>query len=161
MSTQKERALDIFQVLDRINQNDFEFYATLTDEQKKSFQPYVAMLWMLGTSNKKQIARMNSRVNQYAFALGNNHKQLLYMLMASCTDGRSQRYTWTKLASKGSSKSHSLAVLMECFNYNEKRAKEVLHMFSLDEILELAQYLGKQTDELTKIKSEHKSKPKT
>lgn len=160
MSEPKERALDIFETLDRINHNDFEFYATLTEEQQKAFQPFVAMKWMQGTSKKKQLVRLNNRVNPFVFSLGNNHKQLMYMLMCSCTDGRAQRYTWTKAGGRQASKTHTISILCEIYKYTAKQAKEVLHMFTLDDILEMAQYLGKQTDELTKIKSEHKSKSK-
>jgi hypothetical protein len=158
MSEEKARPLDIFQALDRINHNDFGFFATLTEEQQKSFSPYVAMKWMHGTSKKKHIVRLNNRVNPYVFVLGNNHKQLMFMLMCSCTDGRAQRYTWTKAAGKTASKSHTVALIQEAYNYTVKQAKEVLPLFSLEDVLELAQYLGKQTDELTKLKSEHKVK---
>lgn len=157
----KARPLDIFEALDRINHNDFGFFATLSEEQQKSFSPYVAMKWMQGTSKKKQIVRLNNRVNPYVFALGNNHKQLMYMLMCSCTDGRAQRYTWSKVGAKAASKSHSVAVIQEAYQYTAKQAREALPLFSVDDILELAQYLGKQTDELTKLKSEHKTKSKS
>jgi hypothetical protein len=159
-SEPKERALDIFEALDRINHNDFGFYASLTEEQQKSFQPYVAMKWMQGTSKKKQLVRLNNRVNPYVFSLGNNHKQLMFMLMCACTDGRAQRYTWSKGGGRKAAKSHSVAVICELYKYTIKQAQEVLHMFTVDDILEMAQYLGKQTDELTKIKSEHKTKSK-
>jgi hypothetical protein len=156
----KARPLDIFEALDRINHNDFGYFATLSEEQQKSFSPYVAMKWMQGTNKKKQLVRLNNRVNPYVFALGNNHKQLMFMLMCSCTEGNGQRYTWSKGSTKAPAKAHSVGVIMEAYKYTQKQAREVLHMFNMDEILELAQYLGRQTDELTKIKSEHKSKSK-
>jgi hypothetical protein len=156
----KSYALDIFQVLDRINHNDFEYFQSLNIEQQKSIQPYVLMKWMLGTKQTKVIYRLNNRVNRFVFSLGNNHKELVFKLLCSVTDGRSQRYTWAKVQKKSVSAPNCIKLIQEFWGYNATHAKDAFPLLSDETILDIAQYLGKQSDELTKIKAELKSKNK-
>lgn len=156
----KSYALDIFQVLDHINKNDFEYFGSLSAEQQKTIQPYVLMKWMFGTKQPKSIVRLNSRVNPYMFSLGAEHKELLFNLLCTVSDGRSQRYSWNKTGKKGSSAPTCLKLIQEFWGYSPEQAKDALPLLSDDTILDVAQYLGKQSDELTKIKSELKSKSK-
>lgn len=155
----KGYALDIFRVLDHINARDYSAYTNWTDSEQKAFQPYVAMKWMLGTDNKRTLLRLNARANLYMFCLG-QHKQLLHMLLCACTNGKSQRYSWIKTSNKQSSMSTTLEVVQEFYHYSERHAKQVLSMLSKDEVLDMAQWLGRQSDELTKIKNEFKSRDK-
>lgn len=154
----KAYALDIFQVLERINANDFGYFATLEEHEQKTLAPYVLMKWMYGSNKPKHLLRLNNRANQYIFSLG-KHKQLLYMLLCAVSDGRAQRYSWAKSATvkKGSS-SLSVKVVQDYYGYSSKQAAEALPLLTKDDILDMAQFLGRQSDELTKLKSELKTK---
>lgn len=156
----KPRALDIFQVLDQVNARDYSGYKNWTPSQQNGFQPVVVMKWMLGTDNKRILLRLNSRVNQYVFALG-QHKELLYKLLCSCTNGKSHRYSWIATAKKSTAAPVTLGVIQEYYGYSERHAKDALPLLSKDEVLDIAQWLGRQSDELTKIKNEFKSRDKT
>lgn len=162
MATAKPKAyaLDIFKVLDRINARDFGAFRDFSEPEKKSFQPYIAMKWMLGTTDKQQILRLNARVNPYMFSLG-NHKELLYMLLCASTNGKARRYSWVKPASNTGKFAVTLGVIEEHYKYSAKQAIQALPLFSKEEILDIAQYLGRQSEELTKIKNEFKSSAKT
>lgn len=155
----KGYTLDIFQVLDRVNARDYSAFKNWNEGEQKALQPYVAMKWMLGTDNKRTLLRLNSRANQYMFSLG-NHKQLLYMLLCACTNGKSQRHSWIKTAGKPSTMPTTLDVVQEFYKYSERHAKQVLPMLTKDEVLDMAQWLGRQSEELTKIKNEFKSRDK-
>ena len=150
--------LDIFQVLTNINGNEFDYYATLDEQQQKAFVPVVTMKWMLGTANGKHIKRLNDRVNKYVFELA-KHKELLYHLMCATTTGKNIRYKYIKTSSSttSSSKPVSLGVIEEYYGYSSKHALDVLPLFNHDDIVEMAEYLGRQQDDLTKIKNEHKA----
>lgn len=153
--------LDIFQVLTNINGNEFDYYATLDEQQQKAFVPVVTMKWMLGISNAKHIKRLNDRVNKYVFPLA-KHKELLYHLMCATTTGKNVRYKYikTSTASTSSSKPVSLGVIEEYYGYSSKHALDVLPLFNHDDIVEMAEYLGRQQEDLTKIKNEHKAAAK-
>ena len=43
--------LDIKRVLNAIDDRNYDFYSTLTDEEKKSFSPYVAMRFASNTDS--------------------------------------------------------------------------------------------------------------
>lgn len=152
-------ALDIFDVLNHVNMNDFEYYGKLEEHEQKALHPLVLMKWMLGTNSDKQILRMNTRVNPYVFSLG-QHKELLYKLLCSTTMGKSQRYSWIKTASAKKVGSLATAVVEEFYKCSPREAKAAMELLSGEEVLEMAEYLGRQSDELTKIKAEFKSKTK-
>lgn len=157
MAEVKAPPLDIFKVLDRINANDFEYYAGLEDHEQKSLSPYVLMKWMYGTNKPKHLLRLNARANPFMFSLG-NHKGLQFKLLCAVTDGRGQRYSWTKTVSnKKGSTSLTIKVIQEYHGYSIRHAKEALPLLTKDDILEMAQYLGRQSDELTKLKAELKT----
>lgn len=155
----KAHTLDIFHVLDRINARDYDAYQNWNEAEQKALQPFVVMKWMLGTDDQRQLLRLNTRVNPHMFALG-QHKELLYKLLCASTDGKTRRYSWVKTSGKQASNSATLEVIKEYFGYSARHAKDTLPLLSKDEVLEMAQYLGRQSDELTKIKNEFKSSDK-
>lgn len=155
----KPPALDIFYVLDRVNAKDYGAYANWSEEEQKAFQPFVAMKWMLGTDNKKVVVRLNTRANPYVFTLG-AHKELLYKLLCAVGTGKTVRYSWIKTATKAPTANATLGVIQEYYQFSLRHAKDALPLLSKDEVLEMAQWLGRETDELTKIKNEFKARDK-
>ena len=151
----KGYALDIFKVLDRINNTDVLFYDQLDEEQRKGFAPVVAMKWMFGTPNRQQLVRLNRCVNPFVFPFGTNHKGLLYRLMCATSTGKSVRYKWIK-ATTTKNKPMSCSVLEQMYGYNRQQALEALQLLTKDDVLEMAEYIGLQGDEMTKIKAEFK-----
>ena len=160
-SAPKARPLDIFEVLDRINNNDFQYYNRLNEEQQKSLQPYVLMKWMVGTKNMKQVVRINNHVNKYMFSLGTNHKELLFKLLCTTTDGLGSRYFWAKASKSKPSMPTCVKMVQEMWDMTAEQARESLVLLNDDTLLEMALYLGRQSDELTKLKAELKSRSKT
>ena len=156
----KARPLDIFEVLERINCNDFQYYHRITEDQQKSLQPFVLMKWMVGTKNMKQVGRINNYVNKYMFSLGTDHKELLFKLLCSTTDGLGSRYFWAKNAKTTSSTPMCIKMVQELWDMTAEQAKQSMILLNDETLLEIAQYLGRQSDELTKIKSELKSRSK-
>jgi hypothetical protein len=155
---QKEYKLDIFQVLNQIDRQNSFFYNDLTEDEQKSFIPFTTMRWMTGTSSAYQVMLVNELVNPFVFSL-NGHKDLIFKLMTICTSGKSQRYKWNKTVSKKTSSTpHILAVVKDFYNYNTLQATDVMGLLSKDDILQMAEHLGRQKDEMTKINNELKNK---
>lgn len=149
--------LDIFRVLNAANEKDAEFYSSLTDEEARALQPFLVMRWMSGTQNAKQILFINELVNPYAFTL-QTHKQLIWDLLTISNAGKKTRYTWNKLPAKTDpSRPTATRLVMEYYNYSTKDAIEALRILTRDDVLEIADELGWQQDEIAKLKKEIKS----
>lgn len=84
--------LDIKRELNAVNSKNYDFYSNLTDEEKKSFAPYVLMRYV---SNPRSISevqeyfleRTNDLVNKNHWDLSKNHKALLWKLYAAIGTG--------------------------------------------------------------------------
>ena len=152
---EKAPKLDIFRVLNALNAKDTEFFNKLTEEEQKAFQPFIVMRWMSGTADARQVRFINEIANPYAFSLA-THKALLWQLLVVCNSGKSQRYTWNKLpASTNTSKPVSARIVAQYFNYSLREANDALPLLTKNDILDFADDLGIQPDELAKIKKEY------
>lgn len=151
-----ERKLDIFRVLKEADLKHTDFYASLTEEERKNFLPFLVTRWLSGTPNRRQIIFLNELVNPFTFSLV-GHKELLWKLMTVCTSGKPQRYFWNKLPSKAnSSKPISVQVVAEYFQLPTKDAQEAIACLSGNDVLDMAEELGRQPEEIAKLRKEYK-----
>jgi hypothetical protein len=158
MSSPKKYKLNIFDVLGKLSVGNAAFYDKLTDEEEKALQPLVVMRWLTGADDARQIYFLNELVNPLVFPL-TNHKKLLVQLMSICTSGRSKRYKWTKVKPKKSSKSNNCVnVVRDYFGYSTRHAIDALPLLDDDAILQYADELGRQQDEIRAIKKELKAR---
>lgn len=150
------KTLDIFRVLNNVDSKDASFLSSLSDEERKAFQPFLVQRWLSGTLSARQVYFLNEIVNPYVFSLP-NHKLLLWQLMTLCTSGKPQRYTWHKLpGGGGTSKPVSTRVVADYLGYSTKDATQALLLLSRDDVLSYATELGRQSDDMAKIKKEIK-----
>jgi hypothetical protein len=150
----KEFALDIFQLLGKIDKGDKAIWPTLTEEQRKSFAPLIAMRWMSGTSDARQIVFLNELVNPMVFTIG-SHKELMMQLLAVASSKQPKRYQW--MAVKNATKKHKgYDVVSEYYGYGDRDTKEALKVLTTEDILEMAEELGYQKEELAKLRKDLK-----
>ena len=153
-----KRKLDIFQVLDHISRKDTKYYRNLTEEEQKAFMPLVVMRWLSGTSSGRQVYFINELVNPSVFT-NHQHKELLYYLLTICAPGEKRRYFWNKtLSKKSTSCPTTVSVIREYFGYSTTEALEALPLLTDIDILLYAENLGRQKDDVTKIKKELRSR---
>lgn len=147
-------SIDIFKILNAIDKKNLKFFDSLDEKEYKDLQPYVLMKWLSGIDNASQIYLINEIINPYVFKL-QKHKELLIKLLTVVTNGKINRYKWLK--QKSSSKyANSISVIKEYFNYNTMEAKEAFKILSTEDIINYAEQLGRQDDDLKKIKKELK-----
>lgn len=97
--------LDIKRELQAVNSKDYDFYSNLTDEEKKSFAPYVLMRY---TSNPRGddmikeyfLDRTNEFINKHHWVLSKNHKALLWKLNAAIGTGDKAEYQYIAAGKK-------------------------------------------------------------
>jgi len=146
--------LDIFKVLGDLSQGDHMTYRKLTDDEKKGFSSLVIMRWMSGTKDPSQIMALNAFANKAIFPLA-KHPELLAMLLASCSTKTQRRYQWIGIKS-GKKKNLSRQVVQDYFDYSSLEMRKITVLPDAEEIIEMAEALGWQKDEMTKLKKELK-----
>lgn len=153
---QNTHKLDVFQVLGQIDKKQHLFYSKLSEEEQKAFHPLVVMRWMSGVNQARQIIFLNELVNPFVFSLA-SHKDLLFKLMTICASGKQFKYQWNKAASKKTGKfALSTQVVKTYFKYTPSQAREALSLLSNEDIISMAEQLGAQKEEISKIKLEVK-----
>jgi hypothetical protein len=148
-----ERPLDIFQVLEKIDLKQRDYFSGLTEKEAKSFAPIVVTRWLSGTYNKSQVIIINEIVNPYIFSL-HHHKLLLWYLMTIGTSGKKQRYSWNKTKSNKALDTACILCIKDYFNYSSKDAEQVYKTIDKKHIIDMAEELGYQDGELNRIKKE-------
>jgi hypothetical protein len=84
--------LDIKRELKGVDTKDYYFYDNLTDEEKKSFSPYILMRYISNAQGDRDIQEWfvtttNDYVNKNHWDLSKNHKALLWKLCAATGAG--------------------------------------------------------------------------
>lgn len=79
--------LDLKRELTAVDTKDYDFYANLSDEEKKQFSPYVLMRFVSNVDGSRDlqewfIEMTNECVNKHHWQLSKNHKELLWKLLA-------------------------------------------------------------------------------
>ena len=155
-----DNSIDIFKVLSKIDQHDVEFFSSMTEEQSKQLHPYVVQRWLTGGGNDLQHFLLNEYSNPYVFLLSHSHKLLAwYLILASCVPQK-KRYNWIKTLGKSSvvKAPVSVKVIQQTFNYSAKDAMDALNVFDCDDVVNMAEMLGFQTDDIKAIIKEFKVK---
>lgn len=149
--------IDIFDLTKHIDDGDISFYSSLDNETKKSFHPIVVQRWLSSIDSNVSLLNINGILNDKIFHL-HNHPDLLYKLMIACTNQKYNNYFWVKQFSKKQKYPNAIKLLQEAYNKTVYECEEIIHMFSLNDLLEICDTLGKDSDYIKQIKNEYKSK---
>lgn len=111
-----DKKLDIFYVLEQIDQQNFDFYASLSAEEQKSISMWVLMRWtslVTGSLADDYLMNTNNCVN-VDFNDMSNHPELQWKLLCLVGSGRKQRHQFAK-PPKGRTKNKLQAALHTLF----------------------------------------------
>ncbi len=154
MSKERTFKLDIFDLLGRLNSpTSGDIYSSLSDEERKGFAPLVVMRWMSGTSDERQLMMLNEFVNPVVFPLG-KHPHLLMQLLQAASSKTNKRYAWLGVKSKKKNV-EGYRVLQEFFQLSAREAK-TYDLPQAEELVKMAEQLGWQKDEISKLQKEMK-----
>jgi hypothetical protein len=98
-------ALDIKRELSAVDLKKYNFYDSLTDEEKKAFSPYVLMRYVSNVEGDRDIQEWflemtNELVNKDHWTLSKNHKALLWKLFAGTGAGVKCYHPYLKAGTK-------------------------------------------------------------
>jgi hypothetical protein len=85
--------LDIQRELRAVDQKNYDFYANLTDDERKAFSPYILMRYTASVQMPDRdiqewyLETTNEMVNKNHWDLSKNHKELLWKLFAATGTG--------------------------------------------------------------------------
>lgn len=85
-------ALDIKKELNGVDMRDKDAYNNWSDEERKSFSPYILMRYVSNVQGDRDVQEWfvemtNELVNKNHWTLSKNHKGLLWKLFAGCGTG--------------------------------------------------------------------------
>jgi hypothetical protein len=106
----KNKALNIRNVLSSLDGNKYFEYNAFSDEQKKEFSPWLVSRYMSSVSGRGSefmLLSVNKTVNRWMGSLS-NHKELVWMLLASCGIGGKVPHVWIAPPKKGTSTLHDV-----------------------------------------------------
>lgn len=140
----KEYKNDIFEVIKQIDRKNYNYYDSLTDEQKKEIQPYTLMRWMSTVSDEQSHQKynitINNNVNKYFWELS-KYKDLQFKLL--CTSGQRgfNRHQWIPISKTLNDKTlNSIKEYFQGLTTQEIQMK--YQKMSKEEIKDIQNFLG-------------------
>ena len=149
-----KKKLDIFEVMKAVDTRDIGYYDALPDDLKTAVASVVLMRW-LSAGTEQSVHLMNFVLNPVVFPLY-KHPGLLYKLMVACSDGKSKRHNWIKKKTKDKSAPVSDQAISEYYECSRREAGRYRKLLAKEDILEMAEDMGYDSDRIKKIKAELK-----
>lgn len=133
-------SLDIKQELSAVDLKNYDFYHKLSDEEKKSFSPYILMRYVSNVQGDQYLQEWfvettNEFVNKNHWDLSKNHKELLWKLFAATGIGQKMYHPYLAANKK------------EKVNKIEKLLAEIYPTWKISDIKFQARLMTKQDRE--------------
>lgn len=142
--------LDVGRVLSAINSKQVNFYAGLTDEERKAFNPFILLRYTSNALGDRDIQewfidRTQTSVNKNYWSVGTQHKELQWLLYSTVGVGAPCRHQY--LAAQPKTKQDKFVEFLASINPSMKMAditvmaelmseverEEVMSKFGLDQ----------------------------
>jgi hypothetical protein len=125
--------LDIKRELKAVDNKDYDFYSKLTDEERKSFSPFILMRYTASVQGDREVQEhflemTNECVNKNHWVLSKNHKELLWKLFAATGVGISAYHPY--LAAGKKEKANKIEKLL-CEIYPSRKMEDIKLMASM------------------------------
>lgn len=106
----KQYKNDIFEVIKHLDNKDYGYYDSLTDEQKKDIQPYTLMRWLSTASGNEEIHKLmtilvNENVNKDFWQMS-KYKDLQWKLLCTCGLKKWMRHQWIPMSKSNNDKEY-------------------------------------------------------
>ena len=88
---------DLFGALKALDKKDYDYYDSLTTEQKKKFAPYMMLMWMSTVTStklqKEYVLRTNKLANLHFFSEGvQKNPKLQWLMLCAASPGKGEQY---------------------------------------------------------------------
>lgn len=159
--TKKQYKLDLFkQTLPALHRRNGNFYASLSEEERKEIAPLVLMRWISAVDSTADADTMIWMVNELVnmdFWVLSKHPELQWRLMAAANTGRSQRNTWIP-GTKKKNLSKVDKLLLELYpSLNDQELNLVRSKLDKDSLKQLLRDMAMPDNEMKAIMNDYKN----
>jgi hypothetical protein len=155
----KGKKLDLFnQVLPNIDRRNKDYYATLSEDEKKEISPYVLMRFMSHVKQQNLVDHHLIMINEIVnrdFSVFSKHPELQWKLLCLCGIGTKQFHPWIAPGKK-QAKSKVQQALYDLKPHYKTDELELLEQLMTEEekveLFQSAGYTDKEIAELCKTK---------
>lgn len=143
----KQYKNDIFEVLKHLDNKDYGYYESLSEEQQKEIQPYTLVRWMSAiygneSSHQSLNNRVNERVNKRFWELS-KYKDLQWKLLCTVGNKITYKHQWIPTTKSNTDKVTSL--LRRFYSHlNDEEFQLKLKTIEKSEISDIKHYLGEE-----------------
>jgi hypothetical protein len=147
--------IDIFQTLKAIDERDMDFFANLSEEERKGFAPPVVLRWASAVDGKAAehyIWLVNDRANINFHDIW-EHPELQYKLLASCGAGGRQSHKWLSMTTAKKKKADTVRFFISSFwpDANDNEVEILLNQFTEESFEDFAFSSGRTPDEIQEV----------
>lgn len=135
---------DLFRFFEAINQEDYGYVDSLTDEEIKAMSPYVIQMWMHGASSNTELRVIynNDYLNDKIFSLQKHPRLLLKLFIAANSGLGYTRFGFVKSVS--SAESVIIRQIAQHYACGYDQAKEIKELLSDEDLKEISMIYGEQ-----------------
>lgn len=135
---------DIFEVIKQIDNKNYDYYTTLSDEQQKEIQPYTLMRWISSVPNEEIHQefnmKVNNNVNMHFWELS-KYKDLQFKLLCTCGNKGYNKHQWVAISK--SNKDKTLNSIKDYFSgLTDQEIKMKYERMDKTEIKDIKNFLG-------------------
>ena len=153
----KEYKINIFELLEKADLNNKNYYNNLTDEEKKQFSPFQIMRWFSGIDghlSEYYLTSVNELLNVDNQLLA-KHPELFWKLMSAIGIGRKQRHHWINPISKNKSSSNLYNFMYDAYPHaKDQEIDMMIKIITKDQLEDFLQRNAIDDDLIKKILKE-------
>lgn len=155
--------LDLKTVLSNLDHGNKDFFNSLSDEEKKSFQPFVLMRFMSSVQNSEYpeiaLISINEIVNKHFWDIS-REVELNAKLLAACGYKKNMFHKW--IPNKISKTNAVMSFVRDIFNHrrwhcNKMELDIFINKLNLEQLEGLCSEYGKSKEETSKITKDYKA----
>lgn len=143
------KKLDIKVVLSNIDNNNYEYFDLMPNEDKKSISPWIIMRYLSSSSKYSELylISVNEMVNKN-FNICNKYTDLSLKTLCSVGIGAKQYHPWISPPKNGIKSNNSLRILHELHpEWNKNELELFISMHSHEELCQYFEECGVEIDE--------------
>lgn len=141
----KQYKNDIFEVLKQIDNKNYQYFESLSEEQQKEIQPYTLLRWLSALSGNDSdhnhyTTITNTNVNQRFWELS-KYKDLQWKLLCTCGLKKFIRHQWIPQTKSKKDKNYNM--LRKFYsNLNDDEFEMKYRQMTQNDVKDVQKYLG-------------------
>ena len=154
-----EHKFDIFKALAAIDRRDGNYFANLTEDERKDFSPFLFIRWVsavVGRHAEDNLHVTNELVNPHMFDIAKEHPELIFRLVAMCGTGSVQKHEWIGVPKRQTTSSRAWNFVADLYpSASEREIDMLLRMHTRESFAELVDDAAVPNDQVAELIKSH------